>query len=148
MYISLLNSFANDGRAYFALLHLLLLVPGSHTPLKMSSRAVFSSQGEGQGPGSSQLILEATQRETPLPFQLILGARSLQMSELYMPSAQFKLFSLKFCWSGKSKFLVSPSISLYLFHFISSGFSRYLLLGFTHSVNVSLNMLCAGQARF
>lgn len=54
------------------LLHLLLLVPGSHTPLKMSSRAVFSSQGEGQGPGSSQLILEATQRETPLPFQLIL----------------------------------------------------------------------------
>ena len=83
-----------------------------------------------------------------LPFQLIPGARSLQMSELYMPSAQFKLFSLKFCWSGKSKFLVSPSISLYLFNFISSEFSRYLLLGFTHSVNVSLNMLCAGQARF
>ena len=38
-----------------------------------------------------------------LPFQLILGARSLQMSELYMPSAQFKLFSLKFCWSGNEE---------------------------------------------
>lgn len=46
------------------------------TPLKMSSRAVFSSQGEGQGPCSSHFLLQATQRETPLPFQVILSVVS------------------------------------------------------------------------